>query len=163
MNVAEVEFRRFGLGRVFFIRIAQLTNVRMPKQGVIIKRHFGIKADHVAFFSQYQGIYFDQRGVGFDEGTIKRTQQSAKLSRLLVTQSECKSELAALKGRQTDYRINWFGQYLVWRFGVYLFDFHSAFGATNNCNAFGFAVDDNTKIKFANDVTRMLDIDPPDD
>ena len=59
MHVAEVELRRLGLGGIFFVGIAQLADIRMAEQRIVVERHFRVEADDAVVLRHDQRIDLD--------------------------------------------------------------------------------------------------------
>ncbi len=88
MHVAEVVLRRLGLGGIFLVGIAQLADVRMAEQRVVVERHFRVEADDAVVLRHDERIDLDQRRVGFDERAIERREQGRELADLLVLEAQ---------------------------------------------------------------------------
>ena len=129
MHVAQVELRRLGLGRIFFVGVAQLADIGMTKQPVVVERHLRVEADDAAVLGDHQRIDFDQRRVGLDEGAVERREQRRELADLLVLEAQRERDLARLKRRQPEQRIDRLGDDPLGRLGGDFLDLHAAFGA----------------------------------
>src|SRR6266852_4689882 len=122
-------------------------------------------ASDVAVLRHDQRINLDQRRVGFVESAIEGAQQRGELVDLLVLKPQRKRNFARLETAEPNHWIDQLGHYLVGRLGGDLFDLHTAFGARDNRDAFGVAIDEHPEVKLARDIARLFDVnashDPP--
>ena len=141
------------------LAIAQLADIRMAEQAVVVERHLGVQAQHRALLGHDQGIDLDQRSVGFVERAIHRIEQRHELIDLFVLQPQRKRDFARLERGHTDYRIDRIGDDLIRRLGGHFLDIHAAFGAGNHGHGFGLAIDQHRQVQLARNLAGLLQVE----
>ena len=86
--------RGFDFERIFLVEVAQLDEILVAIERVIVEVHFGVERDQPAVAGDDQRIDFRERRVGFDERAIERLQETARRPGLLGAEAQAESELA---------------------------------------------------------------------
>ena len=76
LDVVEIVLAGLELGRVLLVLVAQLRDVLVAEQRVVVEVHLGVERDHVAGAGDDQRIDLDMRGIEFDEGAVERRQEA---------------------------------------------------------------------------------------
>src|SRR5690606_36595655 len=162
LDVAEIVLRRFPLGRILFVPIAQLGNILVPVKRVVIEVHLRIQRDHIAATGHDQRVDFNKARVCIDNGVVKRHDELDRGIDLLAFEAEAEGYPARMERHNAGRRINAYHEdFFRCLFGDFL-DVHSAFGGGHEGHAILGAVDDRAKIEFTGDIAPFLDIDALD-
>ena len=71
LDVVQVVARGLQLGRILFVRVAQLFDVLVPVERVVVEVHLGVQGHDVARAGHDQRIDLHQAGVEIDEGVVQ--------------------------------------------------------------------------------------------
>ena len=99
LDVVQGELRRLDLERIFFVEIAQLLDVGVAEERVVVEVHLRVEREQVAVFGDDQRIDLEQRGVGGDERLVERGHQLRRLADLRPLEPERERQLARLERR----------------------------------------------------------------
>jgi hypothetical protein len=97
-DVVQRELRGLDLERILFGDVAQLFEVWMPVQGVVVEAHLGIERQEITALGEDQRIDLDHRGIGLDERLVDGVEELDQLAGRCPAQPHTERELAALKG-----------------------------------------------------------------
>ena len=158
-DVVELVLRGFELHRVFFVLVAQLFDIRMPIERVVVEVHLCVERDHIACAGDDQRVDLHKRGIHVEKGLVHGHQELGSALDLRTLKAEPEGDLAGVERHDAGRRVNRDGCDLFRGFFGNGFNVHAAFGRGDDNDAGGFAVDQQAEVKLARDVATFLDID----
>src|SRR3546814_7088747 len=72
LHVVQLVLAGLQLGRILFVLVAQLGDVGVPEQRVVVEVHLGVERHDVAGTGHHQRVDLHQRGVELDERLVDR-------------------------------------------------------------------------------------------
>src|SRR5439155_14686578 len=106
MNVVQRELRRLDLERIFFAEIAQILQVRVPVQRVVVEVHLRVERQQIAGLRDDERIDLDERRVGGDERFVQRRREPDELVHLRAVEIDGEPELPRLERDEADARLD---------------------------------------------------------
>ena len=82
------------------LEVAQVADVRVPKERVVVEVHLGVEGQEIARGGHDERIDLDQRRVGRDEGLVEGRHQLDGLIHLRSVEANGKSELTRFERHQ---------------------------------------------------------------
>jgi len=152
--------RGLGLPRILLVGVAQLAEIGVTEEAVVVEAHLGVEGDHRLVCRDDQRVDLGERRVALDEGAIQGTDERHRLARHLARQPEAERQPPRLKGLQADRGIHDLAQDLLRRAGRDLLDLDAALGARHHHDAPGSPVNDHTEVELPRDGEALLDEHP---
>src|SRR5688572_29537917 len=156
-DVVERELRRLDLERIFFADVAQLTQIRVPVEGVVVEAHLGVEREQIATPGQDERVDLEHRRVGVDEGLVDGIEERRQLIRRWPAQTHAKCELTALERDDAGSGVDVLAENLLRFPGRDLFDVYAAGSAGDDDGRCRRAIDEDAEIELAVDVEPFLD------
>jgi hypothetical protein len=161
-DVVEGELGRLDLERILLGEVAQLFQIRMAEERVVIERDLGVEGEEIARLGEDERIDLDHRGIGVDEGLVERSEHLRQLPGGRAVQPHAEGELARLERRHADAGVERLAENLLRLLGRDLLDVHAARGAGNDDRAAAGAIDEQADVELAVDLQPLFDQHTPD-
>ena len=94
------------LHRVFFVLVAQLLDVGMAVQRVVVEVHLGVERDHVAVAGYDQRVHLDHRCIQVHERVVHGNEKLGRALDLVAFQTQAESDLAGVERHDAGRRID---------------------------------------------------------
>jgi hypothetical protein len=153
---------RLELGRVLLVLVAQLLDVLVAEQRVLVEVHLGVEGQHPAVAGDHQRVDLDQAGIEVGEGAVHGQHQLDRRRHLPALEAEAEGELAGVERQHADGRVEADLEDLLRALARHLLDLHAAFGRGDHGDAAARPVDQHAEIQLAPDVGPVLDVDALD-
>ena len=141
LDVVEVVLGGLDLGRVFLVDVAQLGDVLVPEERVVVEVDLGVEAEELAGLGHDQRVDLEQRSCPSRRRRVELADQLDALVDLVACQLQRRGDFAAVERRIAGGRIDRQRDDLVGRVVRDLLDVHAAFGGGDEGDARGRAVD----------------------
>ena len=161
-DVVERELRRFDFERILFGQVAQVAQIGMPIERVVVEDDLRVERQQIAALGQDQRVDLDHRRVGLDERLVDRVEQLHQLVGRARAEAHAERQLARLKRDDARARIDLLAQDLLGFLRRDLLDVHAAGGAGDDDRARRRAIDDDAQIELALDLEPFFDQDATD-
>src|SRR5262249_51133060 len=146
------------LHRVFLARVAQLGELGMAEQRVVVDVDLGIECHQGLLARHDERIDLDQAQVLLEIQPVERGGERLELPDLRAGESEPEGELTRLMRAEAGSRMNGGGQDLFGRLMSHRFDVHAASHGGNERNASALTIERDRQIQLARDVRAALDV-----
>ncbi len=156
LDVVERELGRLDLERILFGQVAQLLDVRVAEERVVVDVHLGVERQQVAALGHDERIDLEERRVGRDERVVERTHQLDGLLDGVARQPQRERQLASLEGLQAQGRVDADLEDSLGRLLGDLLDLHAAVLAHHQDGLARRPVDHQAQIELAADVEALL-------
>ncbi len=150
---------RLELGRVFLGGVAQILDVLVAEERVVVEIDLGVERDHVARAGHDERIDLDDRGVQCGEGLVHGEQELGRALDLLAFEAEREGEAAGVEPLHAARRVDREAHDLLRVLRRHFLDVHAALGRRHRRDAAALPVDQHAGIELALDVAAVLDID----
>src|SRR6185436_12457443 len=157
VNVIEVELRGFDLERILFAEVAQLLDVGMPIQRVVVEVHLRVERQQIPGRGDDQRVDLEQRRVGGEIRVVERGDDLDELVDLRAVEADAEPELPRLEWHDADARLDVDLDDLLRRLFGDLFDVHAAGGAGHDHRLAGGAIEHDAQVEFARHLQPFLD------
>ena len=151
------------LARVLLGRVAELAQVGMAEEAVVVEADLGVEREEPAVARDDQGVDLGERAVGLDEAAREGGHEADRLRHLLLREAETERESPRLIRREADRRVDRLAHDLLRRARRHLLDLDAALGRRHHRRTIGGAVDHHAEVELARDLTGTLDEQPADD
>src|SRR5437867_2640017 len=157
LDVVETVLRRLDVERILLVGVAQLDDVLVAKQRVVVEVQLGVQRENPAVLRHHEGVDLDERAVLREIERKEVADERQTLLERLAGQAEAEGQAARLKVRETERRMRPLAQDLVRRLARDLLDLHPA-GLRGHHDIRGArAVERDRQIELTLDRGRLLD------
>ena len=112
-DVAEVVLRGLDLARILLVRVAQLAQIGMAEERVVVEADLGVERQQVAGRRHHQRVDLRERAIALDERAGERLEERDRLADLLLRQPQAEGDAPRLEPREPDDRIEGLAQDLL--------------------------------------------------
>jgi hypothetical protein len=163
VNVVQVELRRFDLERVLFTEVAQIFDVGVAVQRVVVKIHLRVEREQIARRRDDERVDFQQRRVGRQVGVVERRHDLHELVDLNRVEADAERELARFERHDADARLDVDTHDLFRRLLGDLLDVHAAGSAGHDHRLARGAIEHDAQVQLARHLQTFFDEHAPDD
>ena len=128
-DIVQPIFGCFDLERVLFSEVAQLPDLLVAEQSVVIEGHLGVERQQPPVLCQYEGVDLGKRCVGGFKSAVQRHHERGGLLDAARRQSQAKGELPRLKSLQARARTDGLAQNQLGSLFRHLLNLHAPGGA----------------------------------
>ncbi len=150
----------FDLSRVFFVFIAQLGNIFVPEQRVVIEVHLGVERHDRTCPANHERVDFQQACIRRRECLVRSNNQTGRGFDLIPLETKRESDLPRMERLNARDGIDRDDGDLFRRRRRNFFDIHAAFGGGHDRNPTGPTVDQHAEVQLARDVGAFFDVNP---
>ncbi len=163
MDVVERELRGLDLERIFFGEVAELFDVGVLVERVVVEVHLRVEREQVARRRDDERVDLDHRRVGGEKRVVQRRRELDELGDLRAVEANRKANLPCLERHDADAGLDIDLRDLVGRLLGDLFDVHAAFGAGHHHGLAGGAIEHEADIQLARHLQAFFDQQAPHD
>src|SRR5581483_3784185 len=157
LDVVQAVLGGLDLERVFLADVAQLAEVLMTIQGVVVEVDLGVEREQAPVPGGDERVDLEQRRVGLFESAVERAHEFDGERDLLALEPEAEREIARLEGLKAEPRLDGFLQDGVGIARGNFFDLHAARGRGHEHGTAGGAVHHDAQVKLPFDGQRFFD------
>ena len=148
---------------VLLVLVAQLLDVLVPVQRVVVEVRLGVEGDDVAAAGDQQGVDLQQRAVEVDVGLVELGQEAGHAPGDLALEAELRGDVPGLVAEQAKGRIDRDPRDLLGVLGGDLLDVHPALARGHDGDPTGVPVEGRGEVELLGDVHALLDEQAVDD
>ena len=156
-DVVERELRGFDFERVFLAQVAQIANVGVAKQRVVVEVHLRVEREQVAALGDDQRVDLEDRRIGGDERLVERSIILTPFFTESPVRPTAKARCCAWNGCRPTAGIDEDLVDLLRRLVGDFFDLDAALFADHQHDALRGAIEDESEVELAVDGEAFLD------
>src|SRR5262245_35176985 len=158
-DVGEVDLLRLALARVLLLRVAQLGEVGVAVERVVVEVELGVEREQVGRLRHDQRVDLRERGVLLDEEPEEPAEQRLELLHLRRVEPEPEADPPGDVAGQRRSGVDHDGDDLLGAARGDLLDLDAPLGRCDHRELLALAVDDDRKVELARDLRAGLDVD----
>ncbi len=147
LDVVEAEFRGFHFERIFFVQIAELDEVFVAEEGVVVEVDLGVERVDFVVFGDDEGIDFGERGIHIEAGLRERNHRGCGAGDGRGRDADPEGQIARLIRHQAEAGLDKFFDDRLGSFRGDFFDLHAAGGGRHEGDLAGRTIENDAEVK----------------